>query len=113
MDKAKFDVAILVGKYLANNLTDEEQKYLSDWLSSSEKNRAWFERVTSESYQIEKGKAIRSINVEEGWKALELKRESRLGGRRRRIYWMRYVAMFVLPLTIAVLLHQVYYSRED
>lgn len=79
MDKAKFGVAILVGKYLANNLTDEEQKYLSDWLSSSEKNRTWFERVTSESYQIEKGKATRSINVEEGWKALELKRESRLG----------------------------------
>ena len=63
MDKAKFGVAILVGKYLANNLTDEEQKYLSDWLSSSEKNRTWFERVTSESYQIEKGKATRSINV--------------------------------------------------
>ena len=113
MDKAKFGVAILVGKYLANNLTDEEQKYLSDWLSSSEKNRTWFERVTSESYQIEKGKATRSINVEEGWKALELKRESRLGGRHRRIYWMRYVAMFVLPLAIAVLLHQVYYSRKD
>lgn len=113
MDKAKFGVAILVGKYLANNLTDEEQKYLSDWLSSSEKNRTWFERVTSESYQIEKGKATRSINVEEGWKALELKRESRLGGRRRRIYWMRYVAMFVLPLAIAVLLYQVYYSRKD
>ena len=113
MDKAKFGVAILVGKYLANNLTDEEQKYLSDWLSSSEKNRTWFERVTSESYQIEKGKATRSINVEEGWKALELKRESRLGGRHRRIYWMRYVAMFVLPLAIAVLLHQVYYSPKD
>lgn len=113
MDKAKFGVAILVGKYLANNLTDEEQKYLSDWLSSSEKNRTWFERVTSESYQIEKGKATRSINVEEGWKALELKRESRLGGRHRRIYWMHYVAMFVLPLAIAVLLHQVYYSRKD
>ncbi|OKZ14980.1 MAG: hypothetical protein BHV81_16865 [Butyricimonas synergistica] len=80
MDKAKFDVAILVGKFLANNLTEEEKAYLSDWLSSSEKNRAWFERVTSESYQIEKGKATRSINVEEGWKALELKRESRMGG---------------------------------
>ena len=26
---------------------------------------------------------------------------------------MRYVAMFVLPLAIAVLLHQVYYSRKD
>ena len=72
MDKTKFDVAILVGKYLANNLTDEEQKYLSDWLSASEKNRAWFERVTSESYQVEKGKATRSINVEEGWKAWNL-----------------------------------------
>ena len=44
---------------------------------------------------------------------MELKRESRLGGRHRRIYWMRYVAMFVLPLAIAVLLHQVYYSRKD
>ena len=61
MDKAKFDVAILVGKYLANNLTDEEQKYLSDWLSSSEKNRTWFERVTSESYQIEKGNYTKCI----------------------------------------------------
>ena len=67
MDKAKFDVAILVGKFLANNLTEEEKAYLSDWLSSSEKNRAWFERVTSESYEFEKGNATRSINVEEGW----------------------------------------------
>lgn len=113
MDKTKFDVAILVGKYLANNLTEEEKAYLSYWLSLSEKNCAWFERVTSESYQIEKGKATRSINVEEGWKALELKREFRLGERCHRIYWMRYVAMFVLPLAITVLLHQVYYSRED
>ena len=54
MDKSDFDIAVLVGKYLADNLTDEEQAYLNKWLSSSVQNGIWFYKLTDENYKKEK-----------------------------------------------------------
>ncbi len=112
MEKTNFDIAILVGKYLGGTLTEEEERTLEDWLSSSEKNRAWFERVTTKSYRIKKGTDSRSVNIEDGWKALENKRAVRQN-RRLWVSWGRYVAMFILPLVAAIFLYQRYYSHED
>lgn len=112
MEKTNFDIAILVGKYLGGTLTEEEERTLEDWLSSSEKNRAWFERVTTKSYRIKKGTDSRSVNIEDGWKALENKRAVRQN-RRLWVSWGRYAAMFILPLVAAIFLYQRYYSHED
>ncbi len=112
MEKTHFDIAILVGKYLGGTLTEEEERTLEDWLSSSEKNRAWFERVTTKSYRIKKGTDSRSVNIEDGWKALENKRAVRQN-RRLWVSWGRYAAMFILPLVAAIFLYQRYYSHED
>lgn len=112
MEKTNFDIAILVGKYLGGTLTEEEERTLEDWLSSSEKNRAWFERVTTKSYRIKKGTDSRSVNIEDGWRALENKRAARQD-RRLWVSWVRYAAMFILPLVTAIFLYHRYYSHED
>ena len=112
MDKTNFDIAILVGKYLGGTLTGEEEEKLECWLASSEKNRVWFERVTTESYRIKKGKDSRSVNIEDGWKALENRRAMKQG-KRLWVSWVRYAAMFILPLVTAIFLYHRYYSHED
>ena len=112
MDKTNFDIAILVGKYLGGTLTGEEKEQLERWLVLSEKNRIWFERVTTESYRIKKGEDSRSVNVEEGWKALKHKRAVKQG---KRLWgsWVRYAAMFMLPLITAIFLYHRYYPHEN
>lgn len=63
MDKTDFDIAVLVGKYLANNLTEEEQVYLNEWLALSGQNRIWFRKLTDENYKKEKIKKSATIDV--------------------------------------------------
>ena len=99
MDKIYFDIAILVGKYLAGNLTEEEHVRLNDWLVASERHRKWFRKVTSEAYKREKGKVSRAIDIDAGWKGLQAKRFSG----RRRMRWIRfgkYAAVLLLPLLV-------------
>ena len=46
MDDKYFDIAQLVGKYLANDLTNSERIRLMKWVELSEVNRLWFHSVT-------------------------------------------------------------------
>ena len=62
--------------------------------------------------RIKKGEDSRSVNVEEGWKALNHKRAAKQG-KRLWGYWVRYAAMFMLPLITAIFLYHRYYPHEN
>ncbi len=105
MDKTDFDIAVLVGKYLANNLTEEEQVYLNEWLALSGQNRIWFRKLTDENYKKEKIKKSATIDVGQGWQSLQQKRS---GKRKRQLWirWSKYAAIFVIPVFAAWIVYQ-------
>ncbi len=105
MDKTDFDIAVLVGKYLANNLTEEEQVYLNEWLALSGQNRIWFRKLTDENYKKEKIKKSTTIDVGQGWQSLQQKRS---GKRKRQLWirWSKYAAIFVIPVFAAWIVYQ-------
>lgn len=109
MDKSDFDIAVLVGKYLADNLTDEEQAYLNKWLSSSVQNGIWFYKLTDENYKKEKLKRSATIDIKKGWQSLQKKRS----GRSRRqlwIRWSKYAAIFIVPILVVWITYQQFSS---
>lgn len=111
MDKSYFDIAVLVGKYLADHLTEEERARLEEWVARSERNRRWFLRVTDEKYRTRKEGRVRLVNVEKGWQDLQAKR-TRKAGKHLWIRWGRYAAILVLPLLAGVLLFRQYQVEE-
>ena len=109
MDKTYFDIAVLVGKYLADNLTEEERSLLEEWIALSERNRRWFQRVTDEKYRTWKGSNVRLVDVERGWQDLQSKR-SKKAGKRLWVRWCRYAAILVLPLLVGIIIYR--YTEE-
>ena len=109
MDKTYFDIAVLVGKYLADNLTEEERSLLEEWIALSERNRRWFQRVTDEKYRTWKGSNVRLVDVERGWQDLQSKR-SKKAGKRLWVRWCRYAAILVLPLLVGIMIYR--YTEE-
>ena len=96
MDKQCFDIAELIGKYLAGNLTDEERMRLEAWVGVSQERKEWFETISSVEYRHRKLKQLRDVDVENGWKKLEmdcLKRRRTIWAR-----WMRYAALLLFPV---------------
>lgn len=106
MEKMYFDIAFLVGKYLAGDLTSEEQERLNQWLELSKENRAWFDRITTATYQSEKDVAARNIDIERGWQALQAKRtgSGNKSGRKRWLYAGGIAATLALSLGVLSLL---------
>lgn len=109
MDKTYFDIAVLVGKYLADNLTEEERSLLEEWIALSERNRRWFQRVTDEKYRTWKGSNVRLVDIERGWQDLQSKR-SKKAGKRLWVRWCRYAAILVLPLLVGTIIYR--YTEE-
>ena len=109
MDKTYFDIAVLVGKYLADNLTEEERSLLEEWIALSERNRRGFQRVTDEKYRTWKGSNVRLVDVERGWQDLQSKR-SKKAGKRLWVRWCRYAAILVLPLLVGIIIYR--YTEE-
>lgn len=106
MEKMYFDIALLVGKYLANDLTSEEQERLNQWLELSKENREWFDRITDATYQSEKDVAARNIDIERGWQALQAKRTRVVNktGRKRWLYAGGIAATLALSLGVLSLM---------
>lgn len=106
MEKMYFDIALLIGKYLAGDLNPEEKERLNQWLDLSKENRAWFDRITDATYQGEKDMAARTIDIERGWQALQAKRtrSGNKAGRKRWLYAGGIAATLVLSLGVLSLL---------
>ena len=102
MDRNVFDVAELVGKYLAGNLTEEERESLEKWVAASKERASWFEAVTREDYQRDKFARVREVDVNGGWRKVQR------GCFRRRRVWTRlgrWAALILLPMLGACLVY--------
>lgn len=112
MEKIYFDIGILVGKYLASDLTEEERTYLDEWIAVSERRQKWFLRVTNQECIIKKRADVQLVDVERGWGALQKKRATRCG-RRLWIRWCRYAAVLMLPLIVCTIVYRHYNSTGE
>ncbi|WP_163716014.1 FecR family protein [Mangrovibacterium lignilyticum] len=101
MNKDHFDISILVGKYLSNELSAEDREELDKWLSQSGENQFWFEKVTSENYKKEKLKMLRSVKTEAGWQTMVERRNKKRAIRRLQSL-TKYAAVVVLLFATAV-----------
>lgn len=97
MKEIRFDIAELIGKYLVGQLTREERNRLEEWLASSGERLEWFEAITGDDYRQCKLEDFRSVDVEKGWREMKRKEAGRFA-RRRGIAWIKYAALFLLPL---------------
>ena len=110
MDKSYFDIAALVGKYLAGELTEEERERLEEWVSASGERRAWFEAVTGGGYRKEKLERLRGVDTRRGWEEVRKKGAGRV---RRWRLWCRYAALFLLPVLGVWFVYERWEGRGD
>lgn len=101
MEDDFFDIAELISKYMAGELTEEERGKLEDWLSISEENKSWFDVITEDKFILHKRQELKSIDVKEGWKELSRKRFQK----NRKRMWrqvLRYACVFVFLVVVGV-----------
>ena len=91
----------LMHLYLSGAITDEEKQELQQWLDASLKNKALFDRVKNNRHFGSKYKAFKSINHDAAFERFE----KRVGVKSHvRYSWLKYAAIFLLPLSLGVFL---------
>lgn len=101
MDDYKYKMIQLMHLYLSEAITDEEKQELQQWLDTSLKNKALFDRVKNDRHFGSKYKAFKSINHDAAFERFE----KRVGVKSHvRYSWLKYVAIFLLPLSLGVFL---------
>ena len=101
MDDKYFDIAQLVGKYLANDLTNSERIRLMKWVELSEVNRLWFHSVTESNFVRLKRQNLKSVDIDQGWIAL-LKKKRQEYKRALYLQVLKYVGIFIIPVLLGV-----------
>ncbi len=101
MDDYKYKMIQLMHLYLSGAITDEEKQELQQWLDASLKNKALFDRVKNNRHFGSKYKAFKSINHDAAFERFE----KRVGVKSHvRYSWLKYAAIFLLPLSLGVFL---------
>jgi len=81
------------------DLSEEDEKQLNDWISSSERNRLLYTRIRDERNQEERNELIRQINTKQAWS-----RFTRHAGIktpwRIQIQWWHYAAGLIVPILV-------------
>lgn len=82
-DKGAEYIASLIIKFQQNNLSEEEQQALDDWIAASEANRNYFDEWTDEMAMSRRLAMYQRFDTEESWKVLAKRLEE--GSGRARI----------------------------
>ncbi|OQP65513.1 hypothetical protein A3860_17770 [Niastella vici] len=61
------NIAILIEKFLEEDLSHEEERKLNEWLREDENNRLFFEQITNKQVLKEKLKIYSTANSEDIW----------------------------------------------
>lgn len=110
MDNLYFEIAELVSKYLADDLTDAERVRLEEWVALSPENREWFRATTAQGNVGKKRNELCAIDVKAGWNTLTRKREK---GRKRRLWGNGLkCACVIVPLALATLIYMMTKTDE-
>ena len=113
MDKEEnvFKISELITKSLSYCLQEGELQELEKWLAEDERHRELFDQWSSTELMEHKVGEYERLDYMRVWEEFRKVRQDKLSARRRRIRitWMKYAAMFIVPLGIAVAL----LSKED
>ena len=101
MDNYKYKMVRLMYLYLSGEITGEEKQELQQWLEASPGNRAMFDKVNGKQRFSSKYEAYKNIDRDAAFGRFE----KQVGLRSRgRYLWLKYAAMFLLPLGVALFL---------
>lgn len=93
-----FRISELIGKYMADDLTEAEQNELQEWTTASEAHKVRFEEITASGFAAGKRRQLKAVDIFRGWKELKEKQKRQ----KRRLLTMRvvkYAAMVLLLLS--------------
>jgi len=98
--EAALDISEIISRKLAGeDLSDEDEKKLNDWIFSSERNRSLYDRIRDSRNFDQRNELMRQINTEGAWFGYKQK----IGinpDRKRHIQWWQYAAAMLIPALI-------------
>ena len=113
MDKEEnvFKISEFISKSLDDCLEEGELQELEKWLTEDERHRELFALWSSTELMERKAEVYERLDYMKAWEEFRTVRRDKLSAKRRKIRrtWMRYAAMFMIPLGVAVAL----LSRDD
>ena len=102
-----YDIAAIILAYLRDEIDEEDQRKLEEWLKESESHRALLSRIRDEEMQYEDIRKILSYNANSAWL---LVRQKAARKRRRRMFAIyRVAASIVVVLGVSAML----WMRKD
>lgn len=102
-EKDIFHLAQILVKSLQGELTPEEQEILDRWLAEDENNMALYEHYASDAFLERKLKSATGISWQDDYESF-MKRHALSPQRKLRRQWIKYAAIFLLPLSLALAL---------
>ena len=113
MDKEEnvFKISEFISKSLSDCLEEGELQELEKWLAEDERHRELFDQWSSTELMEHKVGEYERLDYMKAWEEFRTVRRDKLSAKRRKIRrtWMRYAAIFMIPLGVAVAL----LSRDD
>jgi len=97
-----FEIAGWIAKSMAGELSEKEEKLLEDWKMVSPGNRQLYDRVVDQETRSLQKERFHSFDKVVGWQGYvrKLERQKRSFGRWRVV--MRYAAVLIVPLGVAI-----------
>ncbi len=103
-------ISKLISASISRELSPSEKTRLQNWLNENERNRVLYEKFKKEAFLKSKAEFYSNIDITKAYLNINHKLEKKLN-QRRFLSTMKYVATFLLPITIVVLLWN-YYPKE-
>ncbi len=108
----------LIGRYLAGELSDQEQEQLMNWVNAAPEHRMLFEELTTIWNSAETTEAPAPEGADDVWNAIEEKLEPKgmrkIGGAHKNYRWFRMAAAILLLLGAVFWLNSdFFYSKEE
>jgi len=102
MDKldSLFENSGLIAKKIAGKLSEKEFERFNEWLSSSEKNRAFYEKIQDKRNFFARNEQYEYVNTKKAWERFSEKVTIKRKERRMPLL-LKYVAAILLPLLIS------------
>lgn len=99
MKSNKYDISTLITKFLNENISEEENAFLKDWLAENSSNQQFFDELV-QTDKIQRGiKLLENIDYDKGWKAVITKQRKPRAKTLNYIYRAAAVILAVLAIS--------------
>ncbi|MEN6457021.1 MAG: FecR domain-containing protein [Prolixibacteraceae bacterium] len=102
---------VIARKLGGEELGDEEEKKLNNWIFSSGRNRSLYNKIKDSRNFDQRNELIRQINTERAW-LLYKKKINVNPDRRRSIRWWQYAAIIFVPIFVVTLFQLTQQERK-